>query len=108
MCDLMYNLLEINECSSLQLTHRPFFAALKEQISLSMAQYVDESGVRAWSCSICRMTQKKKSDMERHVETHFSAKQNCDICGKSAKNSEALRTHMKTYHREDSSKHSYY
>jgi hypothetical protein len=104
----MYNLLEINECSSLQLTHRPFFAALKEQISLSMAQYVDEQGVRVWSCSVCQKKQKGKVDMERHVATHFSSEQNCNICGKSAKNSEALRTHMKTYHRQDVPKYANY
>ena len=79
------------------------------QVSQSMAQFVDDSGDRVWSCSICQKTQKRKNDMERHVETHFSsAEQICNVCGKSAKNTNALRTHMQTYHREDSSKHSYY
>jgi hypothetical protein len=77
-------------------------------MSQSMAQCVDESGLKSWSCSICQMIQKKKSDMERHVETHFSAEQACIVCGKSAKNTNALRTHMQTYHRQDASKHTYY
>jgi len=74
--------------------------ALEEQIAQSMVQYVDESGNRFWSCSICNKTKKGKADIKRHVETHLSVEQSCNYCGKIAKNSEALRTHIKTYHKQ--------
>ena len=74
--------------------------ALEEQIAQSMVQYVDESGNRVWSCSICSKTKKGKADIKRHVETHLSVEQSCNYCGKVAKNSEALRTHIKTYHKQ--------
>ena len=74
--------------------------ALEEQIAQSMVQYVDESGSKVWSCSICSKTKKGKADIKRHVETHLSVEQSCNYCGKIAKNSEALRTHIKTYHKQ--------
>jgi len=72
---------------------------LEEQITLSMTQFVSETGVRVWGCSICQKSAKGKADIKRHVETHFNVEQTCRFCGKSAKNSEALRTHIKTYHK---------
>ena len=67
----------------------------------SMIKIVDSSGIRFWSCIVCNKTAKRKADIRRHVETHYThSEQNCSLCGKVAKNSEALRTHMKTYHKE--------
>ena len=65
----------------------------------SMTQFVDETGGRMWNCSICQKSWKRRSDIIRHMETHFNAEQNCSYCGKAAKNSEALRTYIKTYHK---------
>jgi len=80
-------------------TGNVFLAELEEQITLSMTQFVSETGARVWGCSICQKSAKGKADIKRHVETHFNVEQNCRFCGKSAKNSEALRTHVKTYHK---------
>jgi len=64
-----------------------------------MSLVVDESGQRLWNCDLCNKTNKDKSNIRRHMETHLKVKHPCPQCDKQAPSREALRIHISRNHK---------
>ena len=75
-------------------------ADLDVLIAQSMMTVVDDFGNRVWKCEVCNRTNKDKTNIKKHVETHFQGfEHHCPICGKQSKSREAMRKHMSNYHK---------
>jgi hypothetical protein len=56
---------------------------------------------KAWACNVCGKTNKDKTKMKRHVETHVEGFIHpCPFCRKQNKSRESLRQHVANYHTE--------
>lgn len=77
-----------------------FITDLDDLIAQSMQAVYDDLGGRAWKCEVCKKINKDKTNIRKHVETHFQGfEHHCTICGKQSKSREALRKHMSNYHK---------
>jgi len=76
--------------------------ALDLAISNSMALVYDEmAGAKVWQCLHCNKTNKYKSVMSRHVESHLEGhSHSCSICHKTYKTKLSLTVHMTRDHRK--------
>ena len=65
-----------------------------------MRTVVDDLGSRVWTCDFCNRTNKDKTYIKKHVETHFDGfEHHCPLCGKQSKSRNAMRMHMANYHK---------
>lgn len=73
-----------------------YFSDLDTMISECMSK---DSGGNVWVCHVCQKSNKDKSRIRSHVETHFDGYSHvCTVCGRSSKSREALRKHMSNIH----------
>ena len=60
-----------------------------------------ERGDDGWSCKACGKTNKDKSKIKYHVETHLhGVSHTCAICGKSCRSKNTLNNHISLKHRQ--------
>ena len=60
-----------------------------------------ERGDDGWSCKACGKTNKDKSKIKYHVETHLhGVSHTCPICGKSCSSKNTLNNHISLKHRQ--------
>jgi len=76
--------------------------ALDVAISNSMRMvYDDVTGTKVWQCLHCSKTNKDKTAISRHVESHLEGHaHNCTVCHKSYKTRLSLNVHMTQKHRK--------
>ena len=76
------------------------FSELDALIAKSMSQvYHSEWGKGAmWKCDVCSRTNKDKSIIKHHVETHFHFQQTCPYCGQQMKTRKSLKMHISNLH----------
>jgi len=76
--------------------------ALDLAISSSMAMVYDEmAGTKVWQCLHCSKTNKDKTAISRHVESHLQGhSHSCTICHKTYKTRLSLNVHMTQKHRK--------
>jgi len=76
--------------------------ALDQAISTSMAMVYDEmAGSKVWQCLHCSKTNKDKTAISRHVESHLEGhSHSCTICYKTYKTRLSLNVHMTQKHRK--------
>jgi len=76
--------------------------ALDLAISNCMALVYDEvAGVKVWQCLHCNKTNKDKSAISRHVESHLDGQSHsCGVCYKTYKTRFSLKVHMTREHRK--------
>ena len=77
-------------------------SALDLAISNSMALVYDEvAGVKVWQCLHCNKTNKDKSAIHRHMESHLDGQSHsCGVCYKTYKTRFSLKVHMTREHVE--------
>eukprot|EP00092_Neocalanus_flemingeri_P039009 GFUD01042465.1.p1 GENE.GFUD01042465.1~~GFUD01042465.1.p1 ORF type:complete len:263 (-),score=54.48 GFUD01042465.1:99-887(-) len=60
-----------------------------------------EKGIGCWSCKACGKTNKDKSKIKYHVETHLHGVSHvCSLCGKSFRSRNSLQVHSSQSHRK--------
>ena len=71
-----------------------------------MRTIVDDFGSRVWKCEVCRKTNKDKTNIRIHVETHLEGfEHHCPLCGKQSKSRKAMRKHMSNKIRAKTQEH---
>jgi len=73
---------------------------LDDLVHNSMSQVNTEGMGTAWQCNHCGKQDKKKINMSRHVESHFSFNHTCPYCGKLYKSRPSLKCHLATKHKD--------
>ena len=68
---------------------------LTEEIEKNLESYVDPSGYKNWKCKICGKSNKKRTKVAHHVETHLeNFSFSCEYCNKTSKTRKALKSHI--------------
>jgi uncharacterized C2H2 Zn-finger protein len=58
-----------------------------------------EAGGRIWSCNVCGVTNRDKTKMKRHVETHIEGFiHSCPYCNQQMKTRRTLKVHLERVH----------
>merc|ERR550519_527038 len=67
-------------------------------IANSMSASTEARG-RIWSCNVCGVTNRDKTKMKRHVETHMEGfVHSCPYCNQQMKTRRTLKVHLERVH----------
>jgi len=72
---------------------------LDQEIHKRMTRIVGDPGEGVmYSCKVCQRTNKDKTKMKHHIETHLDSFQVCPICSQQCKTRRTLKTHIARAH----------
>jgi len=72
---------------------------LEQEIDKRMTRIVGDQGEGVmYSCKVCLRTNKDKTKMKHHIETHLDSFQVCPICSQQCKTRRTLKTHIARTH----------
>jgi len=72
---------------------------LEQEIDKRMTRIVGDQGEGVmYSCQVCQRTNKDKTKMKHHIETHLDSFQVCPICSQQCKTRRTLKTHIARTH----------
>ena len=68
---------------------------LLEEIEKHLERFLDSSGYNCWKCKLCGKSNRKRTKVSEHIETHLeNFTFDCEFCNKTSKTRKGLRAHM--------------